>query len=141
MIRYLFAAALALICSTAATAQIQPGPNLGRFGMFTYAPRAGYLGPPVPFVRVQPPGPGWPDLMPAPPEFWFWQRELRQNSVAPWYRWPGGRPPPPPRVRPDVLDDVEPNPRGITRQEVENALVTFCRDRPNEELCRKLTVK
>jgi hypothetical protein len=44
-------------------------------------------------------------------------------------------------VRPDVLDDVEPNPRGITRQEVENALVTFCRDRPNEELCRKLTVK
>jgi hypothetical protein len=36
-----------------ARAQVQPGPNIGPGGPFTYSPRFGYLGPP----RPMPPGP------------------------------------------------------------------------------------
>jgi hypothetical protein len=51
--------------------------------------------------------------------------------------------PPPTDVRrvppPNVLDDVEPNPRGITRAEVEAAIADCCARSPEGELCKKLT--
>ena len=58
-------------------------------------------------------------------------------------------PPPPPvvvaqsnRSPPgnDVLDDIEGNPRGITRQEVEAALIDWCATHADAPLCVKLRV-
>ena len=40
----------------------------------------------------------------------------------------------------DVLDDIEGNPRGITRQEVEAALVDWCASHGDAPLCVKLRV-
>jgi hypothetical protein len=46
---------------------------------------------------------------------------------------PGPAAPPP-----DALAEIEPNPRGITRAEVEAALVDWCGQRPDAPLCVKL---
>jgi hypothetical protein len=68
--------------------------------------------------------------------------KLRSEAPAPL-------PPPPPVVvaqsdRPprgnDVLDDIEGNSRGITRQEVEAALLDWCATHANAPLCVKLRV-
>jgi hypothetical protein len=63
---------------------------------------------------------------------------------------PAASPPPPPVVtaqredgsppRSDVLDDIEGNSRGITRQEVEAALVDWCASHADAPLCLKLQV-
>jgi hypothetical protein len=63
---------------------------------------------------------------------------------------PAASPPPPPVVtaqredgsppRSDVLDDIEGNSRGITRQEVEAALVDWCASHADAPLCVKLQV-
>lgn len=47
-----------------------------------------------------------------------------------------GRPPP----SNDVLEDIEGNPRGITRQEVEAALIDWCATHADAPLCVKLRV-
>jgi hypothetical protein len=39
---------------------------------------------------------------------------------------------------PDVFDDVEPNSHGITRGEVEAAIVDWCRSHGDAPLCKKL---
>jgi hypothetical protein len=39
---------------------------------------------------------------------------------------------------PDVFDDVEPSSRGITRGEVEAAIVDWCRSHGDAPLCKKL---
>jgi hypothetical protein len=61
---------------------------------------------------------------------------------------PGPLPPPaaaaplPPAAPPgDVLDDIEGNSRGITREEVEAALVDWCASHGDAPLCRKLQVR
>jgi hypothetical protein len=64
---------------------------------------------------------------------------------------PGPLPPPaaaaplPPAAAPappgDVLDDIEGNSRGITREEVEAALVDWCASHGDAPLCRKLQVR
>jgi hypothetical protein len=63
---------------------------------------------------------------------------------------PGASPPAPPVVTAqrdgspsssDVLDDIEGNSRGITRQEVEAALVDWCASHADAPLCRKLQVR
>jgi hypothetical protein len=41
----------------------------------------------------------------------------------------------------DVLDDIEGNSRGITREEVEAALVDWCASHGDAPLCRKLQVR
>jgi hypothetical protein len=50
MMRSLLAALTVLMTASTALAQVQPGPNLGPGGrgMYTYSPRAAYIGPPVP---------------------------------------------------------------------------------------------
>jgi hypothetical protein len=40
-----------------------------------------------------------------------------------------------------VLDDIEGNSRGITREEVEAALVDWCASHGDAPLCRKLQVR
>jgi hypothetical protein len=64
---------------------------------------------------------------------------------------PGPLPPPavaapppaalPPAPSGDVLDDIEGNSRGITREEVEAALVDWCASHGDAPLCRKLQVR
>jgi hypothetical protein len=56
--------------------------------------------------------------------------------------------PPPPAAAPaapalsgDVLDDIEGNSSGITREEVEAALVDWCASHSDAPLCRKLQVR
>src|SRR5262249_24524096 len=66
-------------------------------------------------------------------------------------RAPGPLPPPagaapPPGALPagpsgDALDDIEGNARGITREEVEAALVDWCASHGDAPLCRKLQVR
>jgi hypothetical protein len=51
----------------------------------------------------------------------FWVRLMQKRSSAP-----------------DVFDDVEPNSRGITRGEVEAAIVDWCRLHGDAALCKKL---
>ena len=52
---------------------------------------------------------------------------------------PAAPPAPGPAVTPpDALAEIEPNPRGITRAEVEAALVDWCGQRPEAPLCVKL---
>ena len=54
---------------------------------------------------------------------------------------PSAAPPGPPMVAPPpdgALAEIEPNPRGITRAEVEAALVDWCGQRPEAALCLKL---
>jgi hypothetical protein len=41
----------------------------------------------------------------------------------------------------DVLADIEGNSRGITREEVEAALVDWCASHGDAPLCRKLQVR
>jgi hypothetical protein len=63
---------------------------------------------------------------------------------------PAASPPPPPVVTAqredgsppssDVLDDIEGNSRGITRQEVEAALVDWCASHADAPLCLKLHI-
>jgi hypothetical protein len=62
---------------------------------------------------------------------------------------PGPLPPPAASAAPpaapapsgDVLDDIEGNSRGITREEVEAALVDWCASHGDAPLCRKLQVR
>jgi hypothetical protein len=49
--------------------------------------------------------------------------------------------PPPAGGQPDALADVEPNARGITRQEVEAALVDWCGSHADAPLCAKLQAR
>jgi hypothetical protein len=50
-------------------------------------------------------------------------------------------PPAAPAPSGDVLDDIEGNSRGITREEVEAALVDWCASHGDAPLCRKLQVR
>jgi len=38
----------------------------------------------------------------------------------------------------NVMDEIEPNPRGITRSEVEQAVAEWCQTHPDAPLCKKL---
>jgi hypothetical protein len=53
----------------------------------------------------------------------------------------GAVPPAAPAPSGDVLDDIEGNSRGITREEVEAALVDWCASHGDAPLCRKLQVR
>jgi hypothetical protein len=44
--------------------------------------------------------------------------------------------PPPPSG--NVMDEIEPNPRGITRSEVEQAVAEWCQTHVDAPLCKKL---
>jgi hypothetical protein len=44
----------------------------------------------------------------------------------------------PPAPSGNVMDDVEPNPRGITRSEVEQAVAEWCQAHMDAPLCKKL---
>ena len=44
--------------------------------------------------------------------------------------------PPPPSG--NVMDEIEPNPRGITRSEVEQAVAEWCQTHMDAPLCKKL---
>jgi hypothetical protein len=57
----------------------------------------------------------------------------RPAAVAP--------PPAAPAPSGDALDDIEGNSRGITREEVEAALVDWCASHGDAPLCRKLQVR
>jgi hypothetical protein len=48
---------------------------------------------------------------------------------------------PPPHRGGDALDDVEPNPRGITRTEVEAVITDWCTSHGEAPLCQKLRVR
>jgi hypothetical protein len=50
-------------------------------------------------------------------------------------------PPAAPAPSGDLLDDIEGNSRGITREEVEAALVDWCGSHGDAPLCRKLQVR
>src|SRR5262245_44319751 len=50
-------------------------------------------------------------------------------------------PPAAPEPSGDVLDDIQGNSRGITREEVEAALVDWCASHGDAPLCRKLQVR
>jgi hypothetical protein len=54
---------------------------------------------------------------------------------------PPAAPPAAPAPPGDVLDDIEGNSRGITREEVEAALVDWCASHGDAPLCRKLQVR
>jgi hypothetical protein len=54
---------------------------------------------------------------------------------------PPAAPPAAPAPSGDVLDDIEGNSRGITREEVEAALVDWCASHGDAPLCRKLQVR
>ena len=54
---------------------------------------------------------------------------------------PTAAPPAAPAPSGDVLNDVEGNSRGITREEVEAALVDWCASHGDAPLCRKLQVR
>ena len=54
---------------------------------------------------------------------------------------PPGAPPAAPAPSGDALDDIEGNSRGITREEVEAALVDWCASHGDAPLCRKLQVR
>jgi hypothetical protein len=54
---------------------------------------------------------------------------------------PPAAPPAAPAASGDVLDDIEGNSRGITREEVEAALVDWCASHGDAPLCRKLQVR
>jgi hypothetical protein len=47
-------------------------------------------------------------------------------------------PPPPAGGQGDALTDIEPNPRGITRAEVEAAIADWCTSHADAALCVKL---
>jgi hypothetical protein len=74
----------------------------------------------------------------------FWNEIVPQMlaRIPPPYGPPpgylGGAPVPPPS---NALDQIEPNPRGITRAEVEAALIDWCASNPRAPLCRKLEVR
>jgi hypothetical protein len=38
----------------------------------------------------------------------------------------------------NVMDEIEPNPRGITRSEVEQAVAEWCQTHTDAPLCKKL---
>jgi hypothetical protein len=54
---------------------------------------------------------------------------------------PPAAPPAAPAPSGDALDDIEGNSRGITREEVEAALVDWCASHGDAPLCRKLQVR
>jgi hypothetical protein len=101
--------ALALCCAAGpAQAQIQPGPNLSPNGfMFTFSPRAGYLGPPAaifpyapyapprPRVYVQAPPPSPPPAAAAAPPVRYSEPGAIQARPEPKLAPPAGRERPP----------------------------------------------
>jgi hypothetical protein len=63
------------------------------------------------------------------------QEAVRRGFIA-CRLFPTRNSPPPPSG--NVMDEIEPNPRGITRSEVEQAVAEWCQTHTDAPLCKKL---
>jgi hypothetical protein len=63
------------------------------------------------------------------------QEAVRRGFIACRLFPTRGSPPPPSG---NVMDEIEPNPRGITRSEVEQAVAEWCQTHMDAPLCKKL---
>src|SRR5262249_1876246 len=63
------------------------------------------------------------------------QEAVRRGFIA-CRLFPTRSSPPPPSG--NVMDEIEPNPRGITRSEVEQAVAEWCQTHMDAPLCKKL---
>jgi hypothetical protein len=116
------------------------GPLYGRFGPGGYLPR--HL--PRGTIAVQHRGPG----RPSGEDIAAGILTAVVPLVLPQLRVVPAGPPVPPAAAPGAplaaappegaLAEIEPNPRGITRAEVEAALIDWCGQRPEAPLCVKL---